>query len=179
MGRRNYLIEGVSGAGKTAVATELERRGYQVVHGDRVLAYRGDPETGAPLTPETEPATAVWLSEHHIWDRAKVAALVADQAATATFFCGSARNVAKFIHLFDRVFVLDVDLDTMKRRIAERVARDPSDFGGRPEEFELAVRLHATKQHVPKGGIVIDATAPLSRVIDEILRYAGCFRETR
>jgi len=28
MGRRNYLIDGVSGAGKTAVCTELQRRGY-------------------------------------------------------------------------------------------------------------------------------------------------------
>jgi predicted ATPase len=28
------LIEGVSGAGKTAVCTELQRRGYQAIHGD-------------------------------------------------------------------------------------------------------------------------------------------------
>jgi len=53
MGRRNYLIEGVSGAGKTAVATELQRRGYQAIHGDRELVYRGDPETGLPMPPET------------------------------------------------------------------------------------------------------------------------------
>ena len=33
MGARNYLIEGVSGSGKTTVAEELERRGYQVIHG--------------------------------------------------------------------------------------------------------------------------------------------------
>ncbi len=32
---------GVSGAGKTLVATELERRGEHVVHGDRELAYQG------------------------------------------------------------------------------------------------------------------------------------------
>ncbi|MBV9560346.1 MAG: nucleoside kinase, partial [Bradyrhizobium sp.] len=49
MGIRNYLIEGVSGAGKTTVAEELQRRGYHVVHGDRELAYYGDPETGEPL----------------------------------------------------------------------------------------------------------------------------------
>ena len=44
MGIKNYLIEGGSGTGKTSVATELERRGYHVIHGDRVLAYVGDPE---------------------------------------------------------------------------------------------------------------------------------------
>ena len=64
MGKRNYLIEGVSGAGKTAVATELQRRGYQAIHGDRELTYRGDPETGKP--------TAIWMSEHQFWDVEKV-----------------------------------------------------------------------------------------------------------
>ncbi len=49
MGVRNYLIEGVSGTGKTSVATELQRRGYHVIHGDRELAYKGDPETGEPV----------------------------------------------------------------------------------------------------------------------------------
>jgi hypothetical protein len=49
MGVRNYLIEGVSGTGKTTVAEELQRRGYHVIHGDRELAYVGDPDTGAPL----------------------------------------------------------------------------------------------------------------------------------
>jgi predicted ATPase len=51
MGKRNYLIEGVSGAGKTAVCTELQRRGYQAIHGDRELVYRGDPETGRKRQP--------------------------------------------------------------------------------------------------------------------------------
>ncbi len=49
MGVKNYLIEGVSGAGKTAMAEELQRRGCHVIHGDRELAYVGDPATGEPL----------------------------------------------------------------------------------------------------------------------------------
>ena len=72
MGRRNYLIEGISGAGKTAVCTELQRRGYQAIHGDRELVYRGDPETGLPTAPETRTPTATWMSEHQIWDVEKV-----------------------------------------------------------------------------------------------------------
>src|SRR5687767_7018364 len=79
MGVRNYLIEGVSGAGKTAVAAELQRRGYQAIHGDRELAYRGDPQTGLPLAPPTDPPTARWLSEHQIWDVEKVRAHVASR----------------------------------------------------------------------------------------------------
>src|SRR5580704_17290816 len=161
MGVRNYLIEGVSGAGKTAVRTELQRRGYQAIHGDRELVYRGDPETGLP--------TATWISEHWIWNVEKVRLFVANQEEAVTFFCGSSRNFAKFIDLFDGVFVLEVDLDTMNRRIDERVALNPTDFGGKPEERELIARLYATKEDVPKNAMSIDATAPLARVVDDIL----------
>ncbi len=38
MGVRNYLIEGVSGTGKTTVCDELRRRGYHAIHGDRELS---------------------------------------------------------------------------------------------------------------------------------------------
>ena len=54
MGIKNYLIEGGSGTGKMCVATEVERRGHHVVHGDRVLAYVGDPETGQALAGRPE-----------------------------------------------------------------------------------------------------------------------------
>jgi hypothetical protein len=173
MGVRNYLIEGVSGAGKTAVAAELQRRGYQAIHGDRELAYRGDPETGLPMVPETGAPTAAWMSEHQIWDVEKVRTLVANQAVSVTFFCGGSRNFAKFIDLFDGVFVLEVDRDTMNRRIAQRVALDPTDFGGTPEERELIERLYASKEDVPKSAIGIDATAPIARVVDDILSRCG------
>ena len=171
MGRRNYLIEGVSGAGKTAVCTELQQRGCQAIHGDRELVYRGDPETGLPTAPETGTPTATWMSEHQIWDVEKVQAFVANQEEAVTFFCGGSMNFAKFIDLFDGVFVLEVDLDTMNRRIDERVGLDPTDFGEKRER-ELAMRLHQTKEDIPKNGIIIDATAPLARVVDEILRLS-------
>jgi hypothetical protein len=46
VGVRNYLVEGVSGTGRTTVCTEVNRRGHHAVHGDRELAYQGDRETG-------------------------------------------------------------------------------------------------------------------------------------
>jgi thymidylate kinase len=169
MGVRNYLIEGVSGAGKTTIAEELQRRGYHVIHGDRELAYVGNPETGEPLDgPPQESVTdnVKWGYEHWIWPVDKVKSLVADQRHAMSFFCGHSRNFHHFIDLFDEVFVLDVDLDTLNRRLARR----PEDeFGGKLAERELTVRMHATKEDTPKGGVIIDATAPLERVVDEIL----------
>jgi hypothetical protein len=49
MGIKNYLIDGVSCADKTTVCDELQRRGYHAIHGDKELAYWGDPKTGQPV----------------------------------------------------------------------------------------------------------------------------------
>lgn len=174
MGKRNYLIEGISGTGKTAVAEELERRGYHVIHGDRELKYRGDLETGEPVNEpahESEMDKAVWQQDHLLWDVEKVQSVTSDPSKTISFFCGGSRNYSKFIDLFDGVFVLEVDdLDTLFLRIDERIRRDPTDWGGKPEERELIARLYRAKADIP-GGIVIDAAQPLASVVDEILRH--------
>ncbi|KAA1426971.1 AAA family ATPase [Nocardioides antri] len=162
MGVRNYLVEGVSGTGKTSVCRELNRRGYQAINGDIELAYQGDPETGE--------ATDSAMHEHHIWDVDRVRDLVAERTEPVTFFCGGSRNFSKFIDLFDDVFVLDVDLDTLQQRLDQR----PQDeWGSKPSERDLILRLHRTKNDIPRNGIVIDATRPVTDVVDEILRHSG------
>lgn len=161
MGIRNYLIEGVSGTGKTTVCNELQRRGYHAIHGDRELAYQGDSETGTP--------TDTAKHENHIWHVDKVKALIANQDAAVTFFCGGSRNFSKFIDLFDGVFVLEVDIDTLNRRLDER---REDEFGGKKTERELIARLHQTKEDIPKNGILIDATVPIKHVVDEIVRQS-------
>lgn len=162
MGVRNYLVEGVSGTGKTSVCRELRRRGYHAVNGDTDLAYQGDPETG-----ESTDVASHW---HHIWSVDRARALGADQNERFTFFCGGSRNFAKFLDLFDGVFVLEVDLDTLNRRLDQRPA---DEFGAQQSERDLIVRLHRTKEDTPTSGILIDATAPLVEVVDEIVRRAN------
>lgn len=173
MAIRNYLIEGVSGTGKTTVATELERRGYHVVHGDRVLAYVGDPATGERLAgpPQgTLTETTAWGNKHWIWPVDKVEALVADQSHAVTFFCGGSRNWHHFIGLFDRVFVLDVDFDTLMRRLK---SRPDDEFGGQQHEQDLIAVLHATREDIPEADDVIDAARTVDQVVDDILRRCG------
>lgn len=162
MGASNYLVEGVSGTGKTAVCQELTRRGYHAINGDRDLAYQGHPETGEP----TESAG----HRNHIWDVVRVRALVADHHEPVTFFCGGSRNFSKFIDLFDAVFVLDVDLETLHRRLDQRL---PDEWGSKPSERDLIVRLHRTREDIPQTGLVINAMPPLTDVVDEILRHVA------
>ena len=162
MGVRNFLVEGVSGTGKTSVCDELNRRGYRAINGDRELAYQGHPDTGEPVEGASH--------GHHIWDVPRVRAFVADQGEPVTFLCGGSRNFSSFIDLFDEVFVLDVDLGTLHRRLDQRPL---DEWGSRPAERDLVIRLHATKEDIPSTGIVIDATAPIADVVDVILRHAG------
>jgi hypothetical protein len=160
VGVRNYLVEGVSGTGKTSVCRELNRRGHHAVNGDRDLAYQGDPETGEAIDSA--------VHENHIWDVGRVHALVADQHEPVTFFCGGSRNFARFIDLFDEVFVLSVDLHTLHQRLDQR---PPDEWGSTPAERELIVRLQRSEEDIPTAGVVIDATPPLDDVVDEILRH--------
>lgn len=90
------------------------------------------------------------MHEHHIWAVHRVRVLAADHR--------------------DEVFVLDVDLDTLYRRLDQR----PHDeWGSHPSERELIVRLHQSKEDIPRTGVVIDATPPLTQVVDAILRHTG------
>ncbi len=165
MGVKNYLIDGVSCAGKSTVCRELQRRGYHVVHGDRELAYWGDLETGEPVDGSAD-AQRAWL-----WDVAKVSALAAEQSQAATFFCGGCRNAERFSGLFDEVFVLEIDRETLDRRLA---ARPQTAWGGTAEEGEsFARRQHATREGLPAHGIMIDATAPIASVVDAILEHVN------
>ena len=179
MGVRNFLIEGVSGSGKTTVCTELVRRGHQAIHGDRVLAYQGDPETGEPVdgcghAPGCDrPACLTWLHERWVWNLELVRSLIADHQEPVTFFCGGSRNFSKIIHRFDGVFVLDVDLDTLLRRLEQRPA---DEWGGKQSERDFAASLHRTRadrlrdRHLPEDSIIIDTSRPLAQVVDEIIR---------
>jgi gluconate kinase len=165
MGVKNYLIDGVSCAGKTTVCDELQRRGYHAVHGDRELAYWDDLQTGELVEGNTDEHGA-W-----IWDVEQVQALVADHNHAATFFCGGSRNADRFIGLFDTVFVLEIDLDTLNRRLA---ARPEDEWGGTAREGEAFTRFqHATKAGLPKNAIIINATAPLASVVDTILEHTN------
>ncbi len=159
MAIKNYLIEGVSASGKSTVCEELKRRGYAAVDGDQELAYNGHPETG-----ESIPGLQ---HEHHIWDVEKLKVYIDDKSKDIMFFCGGSRNFKKFIDLFDDVFVLDVDEESIIERLASR--DQPDGWGKKPSEVQLVLQLNKTKEDIPNEAIIIDATNSLDSVVGAIL----------
>ena len=51
MAKIDYLIDGLSGTGKSSSYEELTRRGYYAISSDRTWAYSAEPNTGRPGGP--------------------------------------------------------------------------------------------------------------------------------
>ena len=161
MAKRNYLVEGLSGTGKSSVFEELIRRGYKAVSTDRLWSFYAYPVTGLPGGPH-----------HHdtwMWDRQKALSELESPEPDVLFVCGSSRNRDQFLSYFTKIFNLRIDDDTMRRRLEERTE---DDWSGGQEGVELMLELNKSDEG-PPGAIDIDATQPLNRVVDELLRVAN------
>lgn len=159
MAQRNYLIEGLSGVGKSSVYEELIRRGYRAVSTDRAWKVHADPDTGPSVRPI-----------HSMWNEQKAVSELERSEPDVLFVCGSSRNRDRFLPYFTKVFNLRIDDGTMRRRLQERTNND---FGKQPEELELMLALNR-REEKPAGAIDVDATQPLDQVVDELLRLADC-----
>jgi hypothetical protein len=162
MAKRNYLVDGLSGAGKSSVYEELIRRGYEALSTDRAWAYHADPDTdlpGGPIRHDT-----------FVWDEQKAVSELESPEPEVLFVCGSSRNRDGFLPYFTKVFNLCIDDDTMRRRLQERTA-DDWPLGKEGVELMLTLNRSADK---PAGAIDVDATQPLHQVVDELLRLANC-----
>lgn len=169
MARRNYLVEGLSGVGKTSVYEELIRRGYRAISTDSAWAYHADPDTGLPGGPIQY--------DNWVWDRQKAVSELESPEPEVLFVCGSSRNRDHFAPYFTKIFNLRIDDATMRRRLLRRT---PDDWELGPDEsyeellgmaIELMVELNRNDEK-PAGAIDVDATQPLSQVVDELLRLA-------
>ena len=142
------------------------------MNGDRELRCQVDTMTGEKSEDVDQGMPTLVPPEirhaQNIWDVEKVRRLAENQDDEATFFCGGSRNIEQFIDLFDEVFILDVDAETLNERLDNR---PDDDWGKSKSERELILRLHATKEDLPSSGIVIDATQPLVSVVDAILSH--------
>jgi gluconate kinase len=162
MAKRNYLVEGLSGAGKSSVYEELIRRGYKAISTDRAWKYHADPDTGLPGRPIH--------SDNSMWDQQKAVRELESPEPEVLFVCGSSRNRDRFLPYFTKIFNLRIDDDTMRRRLQ---GRTNNEFGKQPEELELMLTLNRSDEK-PAGAIDVDATQPLHQVVDELLRLANC-----
>jgi len=164
-------IAGCSGAGKSAVAAALARRGLAAIDSDddpflaRFVDPTGTVVAQAPTAPDLN-----WLARHSwAWDPVRLDEVIQAAAPATLYVCGGADNQQEVGGRFARVFLLEIDEPTMLARLDGR--RDYHEWGriGDTREF-LRRKLPALQDRLrASGAIPIDARQPLGQVVDAIL----------
>jgi gluconate kinase len=164
----NYLITGVAGTGKSALAQELNNRGYAAYDTDRGFSYYTDKLTGDRVSPPPNP-TPQWYSFHQrVFDEKVLMNLIKKHAAEPLFVCSITANQSKFYDQFDKIFLLTSPDDVVIHRLGTRTN---SYFGRHPVDLARVVDRHKEfdQELRAAGAIPIDSTRPIETVADEIL----------
>ena len=163
------LVTGQAGSGKSAVAAELVRRGFTAYDTDAMPEVTGFDwvETGEPVGPGEISHPIDFSRVAWNWRLARLDELL--ESADDVFVCAITSNTVENAHLFDRIFVLVPDRETLARRLHERTNNT---FGKDPAEAEpvLAHNDVIADEWRARGGIAIDSARPLEQVVDEIVR---------
>jgi adenylate kinase family enzyme len=163
-------IAGCSGAGKTAIAAVLARRGLAVIDADSDPLLARSVDAAGHLAEEPEEPDLAWLSRHGwAWNPARLDELIQAAAPATLYVCGGADNQSELAGRFTQVFLLEIDEPTMLARIDARPDNDWGRIGDTREYLcrklpELQDRLRAS------GAVPIDARQPLDQVADAILQ---------
>ena len=165
-------ITGNSGAGKSSVRKELQRRGFEAhdTDDDGITTWRHKVTGEQAERPEEESSRTKEWYEQHEWkiSRQKVQEFAARAKDKPIFLCGSPTNADDMLDLYDKVICLTTDKQTLQRRIATRTDHD---YGKAPNELRDILGWHDSFQdrYRKYGAVMIDATKPLNEVVDEIL----------
>ncbi|MDB5182156.1 MAG: hypothetical protein JWP13_919 [Candidatus Saccharibacteria bacterium] len=166
----NYLIVGLPGVGKSELAHELMRRGYDALDADldAELSLHAHCETGL-MKRELSPAEAASGEFHWTWNGDRLTALLGSYATGSQFVLGNAANVKDYYHLFDKVFALVADNATLTHRVVQR----GSGYGITPAELEKILGWNESfKEHeIERGAIIIEASPPVAEIADTVLEY--------
>jgi gluconate kinase len=164
----NYLITGVAGTGKSALAQELNNRGYAAYDTDKGFSYYTDKLTGDRVSPPPNP-TPQWYSFHQrVFDEKVLMNLIKKHSAEPLFICSITANQSKFYAQFDKIFLLTSPDDVVIHRLGTRTN---SYFGRHPTDLARVIDGHKQfdEELRSAGAIPIDSTRPIETVADELL----------
>ena len=111
------LVTGQAGSGKSTVAAELVRRGFVAYDTDSMPEVTGfdSLETGEPVGWDAINHPIDFRRVAWNWRLDKLQELLA--SADDVFVCAITSNTVELSHLFDKVFVLVPDRETLARRL--------------------------------------------------------------
>ncbi|MDX6241828.1 MAG: hypothetical protein QOG10_6652 [Kribbellaceae bacterium] len=164
-------VTGASGAGKSTVRTELQRRGYVAYGTDedglsRWFENRSGAEVSMPVDPTRRDDD--WFAKNtYRLPPVTVRRLAAEVGDGVGFICGTVGNDDQIWDLFTAVVSLSIDAGTVRRRLVERV----NSFGSTEDELQRVLAWHANvdADNLRFGALLIDASPPVAEVVDQLL----------
>lgn len=164
----NFYITGVPGVGKSTVAMELFRRGYDS-HRLDASGFCHWYEKGTDRQVEHDhTAGAEWLNRHE-WrcDPAAVRKIIQGKEQ-AVFIEGVISNQKEFVEYFDKLILFTASDQTISHRLS---TRKTNKFARDKEEQALVLKWRKKFEEEMKqsGAIVISTDQPLRKVVDELI----------
>lgn len=168
-----FFVVGSPGAGKSSVCLKLKASGYEAydTDGDGFARWQ-NLDTGY-VYPKSSVKSADRTPEflkNHQWQvsRGEVQKLRGKADGNLIFLCGDVGNEAELYDLFDAVFALYIDDETLKYRLASRTNNS---WGKQPHELQLTLEKHrkALDRYKTMNAVVIDATQSVQQIADAII----------
>jgi hypothetical protein len=150
------------------VFRRLRTLGHQAVSTDSTDGLcRWVDAAGTPVSRPESPSLA-WLDSHWwSWDLARFDELLRSWSGATVYVCGGAANDDRV--RFDAIVLLDIDEPTMVSRVLDPARSN--DFGRCGDSLAslIAGLPRLRSRYLDRGAVAVDATAPLSTVVDLVL----------
>jgi broad-specificity NMP kinase len=171
-----FLLTGSAGTGKTTICQKLREKGYEAYDTDNDgLSKWQNIETGYihPKSSVKDVERTPEFLKVHAWNipRQDIEELHDKSTEKIIFLCGVLDNLTDVRDLFDGVFALFVDDETLKHRLDTRTS---GDWGKQEHELEHTLENHhiVYDRYRELGAKVIDATKPIDLVVEDIVANA-------
>lgn len=163
-------VTGASGAGKSTVRIELQRRGYLAFGSDEDGLARWFDRNGTEVSMPANPSARddTWFADNTYRLPPETVRRLGQKVGDGVgFICGTVGNDNEIWDLFTAVVSLSVNADTVRRRLGGRV----NSFGSTDDELARVLAWHASvdADNARYGAVLIDASGPVEDVVDELL----------
>jgi dephospho-CoA kinase len=161
-------ITGSPGSGKSTICSELQNRGF-TAYDEYGFSGWFNKSTGKLVPHIPDNRTADWYQSHvykFVYDNVRQ---LADEAQKdRVFLCSQTFYDDEVWDMFDKIIFLTIDPVTLTHRLQ---TRSGTTYGKNPAELDYILRKYpllkqSRQQH---GAIMVDATRPLTEIVDEIV----------